>query len=275
MIECFSDSLGDVTTYAAGRGRNIGRDTAKVDPGADVGFRFGRRLSLIFLTLFILSISASFNVMGELGGVRAIVSVVVRRFESRRMWLVVVLSFVFYSFGAFLGLFEEMIPLLPIVCAICLSIGFDSFTGFLCCIVSCGFGFASAITNPFTVILASDIIGVSPMEHIWFRLLIFVVMFALLQGFILLYIQKIAKKPETSLTYARDTRLKKAEQVALEEKVKDEKKLVRSYAAFLLGSLVLIIVSSLIPATRDITVVLLTAYTLAFGTWTAICQQGH
>lgn len=233
-------------------------------------FASGDGLSLIFLTLFILSISASFNVMGELGGVRAIVSVVVRRFESRRMWLVVVLSFVFYSFGAFLGLFEEMIPLLPIVCAICLSIGFDSFTGFLCCILSCGFGFASAITNPFTVILASDIIGVSPMEHIWFRLLIFVVMFALLQGFILLYIRKIAKKPESSLTYARDTRLKKAEQGAPEENIKDEKKLVRSYAAFLLGSLVLIIVSSLIPATRDITVVLLTAYTLMFGTWTAV-----
>jgi len=234
-------------------------------------FFSGDGLSLLFLSLFILSVSASFTVMGEQGGVRAIVKVVCRRFESRRKRLLVVLSFAFYCFGAFLGLFEEMIPLLPIICAICLSIGFDSFTGFLCCTLSCGFGFASAITNPFTVILASDIIGVSPMEHIYFRFLIFAVMFLMLQGFIFLYIRKIEKKPESSLTYEHDRKSEKEGRSLLAPAVRDEKKLVRAYALFLIGSLLLIIVSSLFLATRGITVVLLTAYTLVFGTLTAMC----
>ncbi len=221
-------------------------------------------ISLICLSLFIMSISASFNIMAELGGVEAIVSVVAKRFKNRRLHLIVIISFLFYCFGAFLGLFEEMITLLPIVCAICLSIGFDSFTGFLCCILSCGFGFASAITNPFTVILASDIIGVSPMKNIGFRLFIFAVMFLLLQWFILHYIRRIRTNPGLSMTLAYDE--KKTETAALQQSEKqDEKKLVKAYAGFIGTSLLLIIISSLIPATRGITVVLLTVYTLIFG----------
>ncbi|MCR4648493.1 MAG: hypothetical protein K5776_05375 [Lachnospiraceae bacterium] len=169
-------------------------------------------LSLVFLSLFILSVNASFYLMEELGGIKAVVGAVVKRFGNRRILLLMIMSFLFYCFGSFLGLFEEMITLLPIICAICLSIGYDSFTGFLCCILSCGFGFASAITNPFTVLLASQIIKANPLEHIYVRIIIFVVMFALLQCFIFSYVKKIKKDPSLSLTYAFDLNKKKTDQ---------------------------------------------------------------
>lgn len=233
-------------------------------------FFSGDGISLVFLSLFIFSISASFYVMGELGGVSAIVEVVVKRFMNRRRLLLVIVSFLFYCFGAFLGLFEEVIVMLPIVCAVCLSIGFDSFTGFLCCILSCGFGFASAITNPFTVILASNMIGVSPIEHISFRFLIFAVMFIALQCFILAYVRKIKKSPESSLTFLHDAEYKSKSELNDTTEGYDKKKLVKGYTLFIGGSLVLIIVSSLSPLLRGITVVLLTAYTLLFGIFTGI-----
>ena len=227
-------------------------------------------LSLLFLSLFIMTISAIFNVMQEQGGVRAVVNAVAKRFENKRLGLVVIMSFLFYSFGAFLGLFEEMITLMPIVCAICLSIGFDSFTGFMCSILSCGFGFASAVTNPFTVILASDIIGVNPMKHIGFRLLIFVMMFLLLQCFIFLYVRKIKKNPGCSLTAGHDKKSGERNEEGRSESFQyDEKKLVKAYTAFFAGSLILIVASSAFSATRGITVVLITAYTLVFGMLTA------
>ena len=228
---------------------------------------------LLFLVLFILSIASSFEVMQELGGVEAIVGVVVTRFREKRRLLLVMISFLFYCFGAFLGLFEEMITMLPVVCSICLSIGFDSFTGFLCCILSCGFGFASAITNPFTVLLASEIIGVSPTHHVSFRLLIFVVMFGLLQLFLLSYVRKLEKDPKKSLTLRHDSE-KLLDHGFFVVKKKENKRLVKAYAFFFSGSLVLIIVSSLIPATRGITVVLLMAYTLVFGTLAGIYAVG-
>ena len=225
-------------------------------------------LTLAMLSLFLFVIAAAFQVMNDVGGVRVLVGAVSERFRSRSRRLLLMISFLFFCFGAFLGLFEEMLTMLPIVAALCVQLGFDAFTGFLCCIVSCGFGFASALTNPFTVLLASEIIGVSPLLHIWFRLVIFAVMFALLQGFILVYVRRLSQHPERGLTRNYDRRLRDgAAEAPGGDALTPErrKRLTRVYAAFLLAALALIIVSSLLPALRGYTVVLLTAYFLLLG----------
>ena len=167
-------------------------------------------LTLLMLSLFLFVISSAFQVMNDAGGIKAIVGAVSERFKERRGLLILMVAFLFYCFGAFLGLFEEVLTLLPIVTALTLFLGYDSFTGFLICIISCGFGFAGAITNPFTVLLASEIIGVNPMLHISFRILIFFVMFALLMGFVFLYVRRIQKAPGRSLTFSHDEELRAA-----------------------------------------------------------------
>lgn len=236
-------------------------------------------LTLAVLCVFLFVIAGAFQVMNDVGGIRVLVRNVAARFgavpaadgdlQTRRKYrLIVLISFLFYCFGAFLGLFEEMLTMLPIVAALCVVLGFDSFTGFLCCIISCGFGFASAITNPFTVILASEIIGVSPMLHIWYRVVIFVVMFALLQGFLLLYAHRVARCPEKSLTSAHDAALREgaADMIADGAMTPEQrKKLSRIYTAFLLAALAIIVAASLLPALRGYTVVILIVYFLVAG----------
>lgn len=225
-------------------------------------------LTLIVLSLFLFVISAAFQVMNDVGGVKALVGDVCARFGHRKRWLLIVISLLFYCFGSLLGLFEEMLTMLPIVAALCVALGYDSFTGFLCSIVACGFGFAGAITNPFTVLLACQIIGVNPMEHIWYRLLVFVVMFLLLIGFLLLYVRKIEKDPAKSVTAAHDARLRAAQasetdETALLPQTARRARIV--YAVFLSVALALIITTSLIEAVRGYTVVVLIAYFLLFG----------
>ncbi|MBO7359746.1 MAG: hypothetical protein J6V48_01335, partial [Clostridia bacterium] len=73
-------------------------------------------LSLIMLTLFLLVISAAFQVMNDVGGISAIVGSVSERFRTKRRLLLAAVSFIFMCFGAFLGLFEEMLTMLPVVC---------------------------------------------------------------------------------------------------------------------------------------------------------------
>ena len=225
-------------------------------------------LALFMLSLFLFTVSAAFQVMNDVGGIRTIVGAVSERFRERKALLLILMSFLFYCFGAFLGLFEEMLTMLPIVCALCLSVGFDSFTGFICCILACGFGFAGAITNPFTVLLASEIIGANPVEHLWFRIVIFLVMFGLLMAFLFLYVKKIRRDPAASLTKARDERIRASAGDALQEQEMTPaaaRKLKLSYTVFLAAALALIIISSLSPALRGYTVVILTAYFLIFG----------
>lgn len=226
-------------------------------------------ISLIMLALFLFVISASFQVMNDVGGIKAIVESVSGRFKSRPTLLLVLISLLFYCFGSFLGLFEEMLTMLPIITALCVMMGYDSFTGFICCILACGFGFAGAITNPFTVLLASQIIDVNPMVNIWFRIIIFIVMFGLLMAFLFQYLKRIRNNRYDSLTYIHDTIYKNEEEGQEQPEPTQEvqnPKLVRTlYSAFLLVSLAVIIISSLVSGLRDYTVVILTAYFLIFG----------
>ena len=225
-------------------------------------------LTLSMLSLFLFVISAAFQVMNDVGGIRALVGAVSERFRDRRVLLLVLMTFLFYCFGSFLGLFEEMLTMLPIVAALCVLIGFDSFTGFICCILACGFGFAGAITNPFTVLLASEIIGANPMEHIWLRILIFFVMFGLLLAFLFLYLRKIRRDPETSLTRSHDEALRRsaAEDILQTKDAPERTRRIKlSYTLFLLCALALIVAASLSSVLRGYTVVILIAYFLIFG----------
>jgi len=218
-------------------------------------------LTLIMLSLFLFVISASFQVMNDAGGIRAIVESISGRFRQRRNTLLVIISFLFYCFGAFLGLFEEMLTMLPIVVALCISIGFDAFTGFICSILACGFGFAGAITNPFTVLLASEIIGVNPLVNIWFRIIIFIVMFGLLMLFLFRHTKSIEKHEN--------------EDVKIEETVSaDNRRLRTIYSVFLLAALAMIVVVSLLSSVRSYAVVILTAYFLIFGLIAGILATG-
>ena len=224
-------------------------------------------LTLLMLSLFLFVISASFQVMNDVGGIRALIGAVSARFRDRRKLLLVLISFLFYCFGSFLGLFEEMLTMLPVVTALSVLAGYDSFAGFLSCIAACGFGFAGAVTNPFTVLLASEIIGVNPMEHVWMRLLVFGVMFVLFLLFLLRYLARLERDPESSLTRRHDEALRSggAASGEGEEDPAALRRTRRIYTVFLLLSLLLIVVSSLSSALRGYTVPILIAYFLLFG----------
>ncbi len=230
-------------------------------------FASGDGLALLMLSLFLFVISAAFQVMNDVGGVRALIGGVSEKFKNRRGLLLVLVSFLFYCFGSFLGLFEEMLTMLPIVAVLCLSLGYDSFTGFLCCIIACGFGFAGAVTNPFTVLYASQIIGVNPMGKIWFRLIVFAVMFLLFLAFLFFYLRRIAKHPEASYTFTHDKALREQMTAGAEESVDPtaQARARRVYAIFLSAALGLIVLCSSISALRDYTVPVLIAYFLLCG----------
>lgn len=220
--------------------------------------------TLLMLSLFLMVISAAFQVMNDVGGVSSMIGAVSRRYQNRRKLLLAVIAFLFYCFGAFLGLFEEMLILFPVVASLCVLIGYDSFTGFLCTILASGFGFASAVTNPFTVLLASEIIGVNPMEKIWFRVIVFLVMFPLLMAFLFRYLRRLERDPASSLTRPHDEKLR-LEAPEAGEQTANEGRVRGTYTVFLLGALALIVVSSLLEPVRSYTVVLLIVYFLIGG----------
>ena len=221
-------------------------------------------ITLLALSLFLIVVAGAFQIMSDVGGVHSLIGSLSKKFSGHKYLLIIMMSLLFYSLGAFLGQFENMLTLLPIVASLCVLLGYDSYTGFLCCIASTGIGFATAITNPFTVVLASNIIDVSPMAKIWYRLIIFAVIFLILIGFIFLYIRKIEKDPRSSLTYEGDEKLRAGETKAVFDDA-NEAHVRRVYTVFLVLAVILVIVTALIESIRDYSVVFLTVYFLVGG----------
>ena len=233
----------------------------------------GDGISLIMLSVFLLVITGTFQAMNDNNGIKVIVQRIIARFENRRFLLLSIIALVFMLFGALLGLFEEMLTLLPIIVILSVSLGYDSFTGFLVSIVACGFGFSSAVTNPFTVLFASKIIGVNPMKNVWYRIIIFAVMYALIELVIYLYTKKIAKAPEKSFTYAHDADIK--DTIYRQEEIKNEKKIFITYLVFFAVVLGVIISFSAIDAVRDYTVPALIAVFLIGGIVTSLIATNN
>ena len=229
-------------------------------------------LNLIVLSLFLLVIGGAFQAMNDSNGIRVIIDAVIGKFRNRKFLLLSIINLIFMLFGALLGLFEEMLTLLPIIVILSVSIGYDSFTGFLVSIVACGFGFSSAITNPFTVLFASNIIDVNPMINIWFRILIFAVMYGFLEAALFLYTKKISKTPEYSLTFERDKKLK--DELFSPEEIKNKTKILIAYTVFIAVVLAVIITFSALDAIRDYTVVGLIAVFLIGGILAALFATG-
>ncbi len=161
-------------------------------------------LSIVMISLFLLILGGTFTLMEKTGGIRAILKRLIAKFKDRKYALLRWIVLFFMVFGAFFGIFEESVALLPIMILLSLSLGWDTMIGLGMTVLAAGFGFASGITNPFTVGIASELAGVPLLAGGGFRLGIFVVMYLLLSTFLVRYAKRIDQDPRKSLTYEAD-----------------------------------------------------------------------
>ncbi len=160
---------------------------------------------MIVIMLFILIIGGSFTLLDKAGILRAVIAKIAARMIGRKYLLVVVISFLFMFLGAFCGILEEIIPLIPLIIGLSFMLGWDSLMGLGMCLLSTSFGFAAAIYNPFTVLLAQQIAGVPIYAGTWLRVIFFVVIYIVLIIFLLRYARKLDANPMASKVYKEDT----------------------------------------------------------------------
>ena len=210
-------------------------------------------LQPLMLSLFILIIAGVFQIMIDSGGMQEIVRRLVDKFKNKRFLFLAVLTLFFMCLGSLFGLFEETLVLLPMVVTVCVSLGYDAVMGCFVCTLATGIGFSVALTNPFTVVYSSDLIGANVFSGMWLRAIAFVVFYAIILGFIFLYSKKISKKPIENL-----------ESVPTSE-VTSNKKAFIAWTCFLIVALVCLISFTAIPFLRDLSTPLLAVVFLIGG----------
>ena len=205
-------------------------------------------LTVIMISIFLLVMSGVFNIVEKTGGVKSIINFTNKRFASKKKLVLCVTVLIFMAFGSFFGMFEELVSLLPIVVILALSLGFDTLTGLGMCMMAACFGFSAAITNPFSVGLASSIMGVKVMDGMYMRIILFVLIYALVCGFLLIHNKRISKNPKKSLTYYLDREKLLKLRGEREELSEQDKRIFKTYVIFFAVQLVILLVVASINA---------------------------
>lgn len=161
-------------------------------------------LTVMVILAFILVVGAAFAVMDKSGILEAVLARIVRRFEGRKYLLLVVVSFFFMAVGAFFGIFEEVVPLVPLMIALSYSLGWDAMTGLGMSILATNMGFSAAVINPFTVGVAQGIAELPAFSGAGYRIIIFLANFALLSLFLTRHARKVEKNPLAAPAYAQE-----------------------------------------------------------------------
>lgn len=139
---------------------------------------------IIAISLFLLLIGGAVHVLKETGLIETIIQATVKRYQGKSFTLMAVLVCVFMSMGAFIGVFEEVIPLVPMMIILSRRMGWDDLTGLGISVLACGLGFAAAVTNPFTIGVAQELSNIPIFSGALLRMGVFLTTYVSLLAFL-------------------------------------------------------------------------------------------
>ena len=145
---------------------------------------------------FLLVIGGVFRSLDEQGLMNYMLAKLVHRFGTHRYRLMAVVTLFFMAMGAFIGSFEECVPLVPIVVALAVGLGWDDLTGMGMSLLAVGCGFASGVCNPFTVGVAQSLAGLPMFSGIRLRLVSFAAIYILLIVFLTRHAKNVERQEE-------------------------------------------------------------------------------
>ena len=149
--------------------------------------------SLIAIIALLVVLGGVFNSLDKFGILRLLLDKVTMKFGKSRRVLLAVIPLFFMGLGSAAGSFEECVPLVPVVVALAIRLGWDALTGLGMSILAAGCGFAAGVCNPFTVGVAQELAGLPMFSGLWYRAVAFVLIYILLMVFLLVHVKKVEK----------------------------------------------------------------------------------
>lgn len=159
---------------------------------------------VIVISLFILMVGGAFAVLDSSGILKSALGRIVLRFKDSKYTLLLLITLFFMVLGAFFGIFEEVVPLVPLVVSLAYYLGWDALVGLGMSILATNLGFSAAITNPFTIGVAQELAGLPLFSGSWLRFPIFALIYAALGIFLVRYAKKVERSPESSLVFREE-----------------------------------------------------------------------
>ncbi len=209
--------------------------------------------TLIAVIAFLLVIGGVFNSLDKCGLMTYILNKTANKFSNVRYKLMAIVVLLFMGMGSLIGSFEECVPLVPLVCALAISLGWDAMTGVGMSLLAAGCGFAAGVCNPFTVGVAQQLAGLQMFSGIWLRFVAFVLIYCLLMIFLRIYAKKIERPLEnvkSAIQFTENTKMNKG---------------MICFISILGAGIVIILLSPFISVLQDLTMIIVAVMFLMAG----------
>lgn len=209
-------------------------------------------VTLITIILFLIFVGGAFTILERAEVLSAFLARVVQRFRHRKYLLMAAIQFFFMFTAAVLGIYESMVPLVVFIVPLSHMLGWDSLTGLGMSLLPLAFGFAAAVTNPFTIGVAQTIAELPLFSGAWLRILFFSVVYAAVFLFVRAHAKKVERSPQRSPVYAEDAPLRELHRETAEESSEalpaQLRRALRFFAVTMGAAVLFILVSSQIPS---------------------------
>ncbi len=216
-------------------------------------------INVIQIIAVLLFLGGSFKVLDMSGGLYAIVQVIIKRFYNKRFKLIWIITLMMMLLASCFGLQEELLILFPVFLSLAAAMNWSNAQAVSLILITTGVGFTTALFNPFTIGIASELAKVKITSGIWFRAIIFCVLYVLTS----LYLTVMAKRDEKSHPERQNEMV--ANEYSKEEGAEIGRKAKMIFALFI-AVLAVIVVSSVVPFIADLGIgMVLMALTFIIG----------
>lgn len=176
----------------------------------------------IMMMIFI--VNAAFGMIIKTGAFDCIMGALLRKFDGKEK-ILVPLFFLIYALGATIfGMWNDFNGLIPIMVGLGVALGYDALFGFAIIELGIGIGFASALMNPYTIVIAQSIAGIPVYSNPEIRISMFVIFSAMSIWWIFRYGKKVKADPRKSLMAGEKAKFQfdKAELVKLQVGIREK-----------------------------------------------------
>ena len=208
--------------------------------------------NMLMIIALLLVLGGTFKVLEQSGGLVSLVRVIMVKLHSRRFAAIWIITAIIMVLSAVFGLQEQLLILYPVFAMLCTALNWSRFTAISFVLISSGVGFTTAITNPWTIGTAAIAADVSVTDGMWYRCIVFCVMYVVTS----LFLVYLARRDEKHATEKFD--LQGFAMVTDREHAEDIRK-AKMITALFSFALLSVIIATAIESLRSLAMVFMAA----------------
>lgn len=145
---------------------------------------------------------SSIGLILETGAINGLIANILRNSKDKTQIMIIPIFITLIGIASStIGVFEEMMPFIPVFAGICVAMGYDAIVGMSIVALGTAIGYSGAIVNPFTVGMAQSIAGLPQLSGAWYRIICHVVLIIVGSIYTIRYAHKVKNNPQNSFVY--------------------------------------------------------------------------